>query len=423
MKPNASKAPRGVALVGQSGGPTCVINESLVGVVREALRHKQITAVYGALHGIQGILRQELIDFGSEKAKTLDQVAATPSAALGSVRKKPTPEECADIFDVFRAHNVRYFFYIGGNDSAETASIINRLAADHGYELRVCHIPKTIDNDLLVTDHCPGYGSAARFVALAHVGDNLDNRALRGVKLNVIMGRHAGFLTAAAGLGRVHDDDGPHLIYVPEVPFDVERFTGEVDGYLKKLNRCVIAVSEGIAGPDHQPVLTTGEKDSHGNVQLSGTGALGDYLAGLIKSRLKVSRVRADTFGYLQRSFPTVVSPVDAREARAVGAFGVKMMVTSREVLSGSVAMRRTGKQGRYGVEYFITPLETVAKKTRSLDARFIAPSGSDVTPAFVRYALPLIGELPVAGRLRGKRVRQREVEARQAGATAPAAG
>jgi 6-phosphofructokinase 1 len=401
----------GKALIGQSGGPTCVINQSLVGALEEAGKHPEIEAVYGAVHGIQGVLAQDMIDLGGESEATLDLVRTTPSAALGSVRKKPTEEECAEILRIFRAHDIRYFFYIGGNDSAETASIIHRLAEESGYEIRISHIPKTIDNDLLVTDHCPGFGSAARFVALASIGDDLDNRALKGIKIDIIMGRHAGFLTAAAGIGRTEEDDGPHLIYFPEVPFSVGGFLADVEACMKKWDRCVVACSEGIADKEHRPILTAilgaGEKDSHGNVGLSGTGALGDYLAGEVKAKLGVKRVRADTFGYLQRCFPTVVSDVDQREAREVGVFAVRAMTSGGET-SGSVAIRRLPGE-TYASELFITPLSTVAKKTRSLDPAFIAESGHDITPAFRRYALPLAGSLPRVGRLRGKRVPRKE--------------
>jgi 6-phosphofructokinase 1 len=398
----------GNAVIGQSGGPTVVINQSLVGAIQEARRHGAIKAFYGARHGVQGILEQDFIDLYDETPDTLARVAGTPSAALGSVRKKPGEEDCRSILQVLEAHNVRYFFYIGGNDTAETASIIERLARERRYDLRLAHIPKTIDNDLLVTDHCPGYGSAARFVALALAGDNLDNRAIKGLKIDIIMGRHAGFLTAAAGLGRVHEDDGPHLIFVPEVPFDLDGFCGKVDACMKRLGRCVVAVSEGVERGDGQPLITSGERDSHGNIQLSGTGALGDFLAGTAKKNLGLKRVRSDTFGYLQRSFPTVVSEVDAREAREAAAFGVREMVAGR-VASGSVALRRA-EGPAYAAEYFLAPLESVARKTRSLDARFIAPGGTDITPAFRDYALPLIGPLPALGRLQGKRVEPKKL-------------
>jgi len=387
-------------VIGQSGGPTCVINESLVGAVLESRKHGAIEKMYGALHGLQGFLQEDFLDLTAESDSTLEAVARTPSAGLGSVRKKATQEDCKALIQVFKAHNVRYFFYIGGNDSAETANIIDELARGEDYDFRVCHLPKTIDNDLLVTDHCPGYGSAARFVALALAGDNLDNRALKGVKIDVIMGRHAGFLTAAAALGRRDEDDGPHLIYVPEVAFDENKFCDDVAKTMDKYGRCVIAVSEGIAKADGTPVFTSGEKDSHGNVQLSGTGALGDYLASLVKEKVPdASRVRADTLGYMQRCFPTIRSEVDAREARESGAFGVRTLVEGDQT-SGSVAIRRTANGAEYASEMFLTELKNVAKHTQELPAEYIAENGHDVTQAFIDYALPLIGELPTLGRL-----------------------
>jgi 6-phosphofructokinase 1 len=402
---------RGNAVIGQSGGPTRVINESLVGVIREARRHSQIRNLYGAVHGIAGILDQDFVDLSKETPRTLSRVASTPSAALGSVRRKPTADDCAAIVKIFRAHDVRYFFYIGGNDSAETANIIDEQAREGRYDFRVCHIPKTIDNDLLVTDHCPGYGSAARYVALALMGDNLDNRALKGVKIDVIMGRHAGFLTAAAGLGRRDTDDGPHLIYVPEVPFSMKTFCADVDRCLTKWGRCVVAVSEGIQDQRNRPVLTGGSLDSHGNVQLSGSGALGDFLANELKVRLGVKRVRADTFGYSQRSFPAVVSAQDAREARGVGVYGVRCLVKGER--SASVAIRRVENPRRkngYGCSYFTTALRNVARDTRRLNKKFISRSGSDITGAFRKYALPLIGELPEVGRISASRIRKKKV-------------
>ncbi|MFT7542989.1 MAG: 6-phosphofructokinase, partial [Gammaproteobacteria bacterium] len=269
---------RGNALIGQSGGPTCVINQSLVGLVQEAAGLDQIENVYGALHGIQGILDENLINLSKESEATLEAVAATPCAALRSVRKKPTREECEKVLQVLRKHNVRFFFYIGGNDSAETAHILNEIATEENYEVRLFHVPKTIDNDLRMTDHCPGFGSAAKFVAQALMGDNQDNRSLPGIKVDVIMGRHAGWLTAASGLARQFEDDGPHLIYVPERDFVMDTFLGQVEDVYGRLGRCLIAVSEGVHKPGGEPLFSTGEVDSHGNVQLSGSGALGDFI-------------------------------------------------------------------------------------------------------------------------------------------------
>ncbi|MBN1269414.1 MAG: diphosphate--fructose-6-phosphate 1-phosphotransferase, partial [Kiritimatiellae bacterium] len=263
-------------LIAQSGGPTVVINQSLVGAIIEAKKHKPIKKIYGSLHGIKGILEEDFIDLGKESAANLEAVAQTPSSGLGSVRKKPKPEDCAKMFAVMQRYNIRFFFYIGGNDSAETAYIVNEEAKRQKYELRCFHIPKTIDNDLRENDHTPGFASGAKFVAQAFMGDNLDNRALPGVKINIVMGRHAGFLTAATALARVYPDDGPHLIYLPERAFDMERFLADVKRVYDRYGRCLVAASEGISDKDGTAIAAkfSKEVDAHGNVQLSGSGAL-----------------------------------------------------------------------------------------------------------------------------------------------------
>jgi len=392
----------GNMLIAQSGGPTAVINQSLIGAVLEAKKHKAIKNIYGALHGIQGILDEDLIDLKKESKATLEAVAGTPSSALGSVRRKPTPEDCTKIFSVLAKYNVRYFFYIGGNDSAETTHIINEEARKAKYQLRCFHICKTIDNDLRQNDHTPGFGSAGKFVAQAFMGDNLDNYALGGVKINVIMGRHAGFLTAAAALARQDETDGPHLVYLPERPFSIPKFVRDVNTVYKKHGRCVVAVSEGIADAKGTPIVVKAaaskEVDAHGNVQLSGTGALGDILAQAIKNRTSITRVRADTFGYLQRSFAGCVSETDAREAFGVGAAAVKEAVGENR--DGSIAIKR--KPGKaYAVEFRRVPLKSVAKETRHMPDRFINAEGNHVTQAFIDYAAPIIGRLPKTGKLK----------------------
>ena len=386
---------KGNMLIAQSGGPSMVINQSLVGAVLAARENKAVGKIYGALHGIQGILDQKFIDLRKESRSTLEAVANTPASALGSVRRKPTPEDCQAIFKVLKKLEIRYFFYIGGNDSAETVHIINEEALKAAYGLRCFHIPKTIDNDLRENDHTPGYGSAARFVACAIKGDDLDNRALGGVKIDVIMGRNAGFLTAAAALARNEADDGPHLIYLPERPFTIEGFVKDVQKAMKKFGRCVIAVSEGIADKDGTPILAkyTKEVDSHGNVQLSGTGALGDLLAGIVKEKAGIKRVRADTFGYLQRSFPGIASSSDAMEARLVGVAALQAAVCD-DISSGSIAIKRKATK-KYAVDFEVVPLRNVAKETRHMPDEFINKAGNDVTQAFIDYARPLVGALP----------------------------
>ena len=389
----------GNMMIAQSGGPSMVINQSLVGAVLEARPSKKIGKIYGALHGIQGILDENFINLRKESVSNLELVAASPSSALGSVRKKPTTDDCGKIFDVLKKYQIEYFFYIGGNDTAETTHIINEEARKAKYSLNCIHIPKTIDNDLRENDHTPGFGSAGRFVAMALQGIDLDNRALPGVHISVIMGRHAGFLTAASALGRVSDGDGPHLIYLPEKPFAMTRFVKDVKAVCKKYGRCLIAVSEGIADSKGEAIAArlTKETDSHGNVQLSGTGALGDLLAQEIKAKTTISRVRADTFGYLQRSFPGSVSESDAKEGRAVGKVAVKTALAGKD---GSVTIRR--KPGKaYKVDYKVVPLRKVAKHTQHVPAKFINKAGNDVTQAFIDYATPLVGKLPRIGHLK----------------------
>ncbi len=391
----------GKILVAQGGGPTAVINQSMVGVALEARRHRGIEHVYGARHGVRGIINEDFVHLTQETSHNLEMVASTPSSALGSTRDKPDIKYCQEIFKVLQAHEIGHFFYIGGNDSSDTVRIVSAEAHKAGYPLRCIHIPKTIDNDLVGNDHTPGFPSAARFVAQAFAGANLDNAALPGVYVGVVMGRHAGFLTAASALGKKFADDGPHLIYMPERTFVLEKFLADVKATYERLGRCVIAVSEGIHDASGAPIATLlakqVEHDDHGNVQLSGNGALADLLCEEIKSKLGIKRVRGDTFGYLQRSFIGCVSDVDQREAREVGEKAVQFAMWGQQ--SGSVAIKRTGF---YSVDYELLPLEAVAGKTRTMEDEFITASGTDVTDAFRMYLRPLLGSgMPDAFRLR----------------------
>ena len=397
--------PRGKVLVAQGGGPTAVINQSMAGVVLEARKFRNVELVYGAYHGVSGIVDEEFLDLTQETSHNIEMVANTPSSALGSTRDKPDLKYCQEIFKVLKAHDIGYFFYIGGNDSSDTVRIVSEEARRAKYSLRCIHIPKTIDNDLVGNDHTPGFPSAARFVAQAFMGANLDNSALPGVYLAVVMGRHAGFLTAASALGKKFPDDGPHLIYLPERTFSVDKFLADVKTTYEKYGRCVIAASEGIHDSKGTPIITQLatqiERDAHGNLQLSGTGALADLLCDEIKSKLGIKRVRGDTFGYLQRSFMGCVSDVDQREAREVGEKAVQYAMWGDR--DGSVAIKRTGF---YSVDYQLVPLESVAGKTRVMEDEFIAASGTDVTDAFRLYLRPLLGSgMPDAYRLRLNKV------------------
>ena len=358
-----------------------------------------------ALHGVRGIVNEDFVDLGQETTANLEAVAATPAAALGSTRDKPDLKYCQEIFKVLEAHEIDTFLYIGGNNSSDTVRIVAEEAEKAGRSLRAIHIPKTIDNDLVGFDHTPGYPSAARFVVQAFMGANLDNAALKGVYCAVVMGRHAGFLTAASALARRFPDDGPHLIYLPERTFVIDHFLADVKSVYEKHGRCVIAVSEGIHDADGAPILAklSGglEKDAHGNVQLSGTGALADLLCEEVKTKLGIKRVRGDTFGYLQRSFVGCVSDVDQREAREVGEKAVQYAIGAGR--NGSVAIQRVAD---YAVDYPLIALESVAGKTRVMEDRYIATAGNNVTPAFHDYLRPLLGSgVPEVRRLRGARV------------------
>lgn len=387
----------GKAIIGQSGGPTAVINRSLVGFIKEAV-NADFDEVLGARHGLAGMLSEDFVDLSSLSESQLFGIGKTPAAALGSVRKKPTEQDIEQLVSIFEKENIRNFFYIGGNDSAETANLVAEGANQIGYEMKAFHIPKTIDNDLKETDHCPGYGSAARFVAHAFQGDDADNRSLKGIKINVLMGRHAGWLTAASTLGKATEEDGPHLVYLPEKVFDIDVFLKEVKEVYDALGRCVIAVSEGIHNAEGKYFLQTyasetgsglaGQKDSHGNIQLSGSGALGDTLTNIVSEHIDGARVRADTFGYLQRSFLADVSSVDAEEAERVGQHAV---VASKERQSGSVILKRQFSES-YFCDVDVVDLHKVAKYTKDMPEEFIEQDKSYVTNEFFEYAMPLTG-------------------------------
>ena len=412
----------GNAAIGQSGGPTAVINQSLAGIV-EGLKQGlcatgQVKHILGMRHGVRGIVKtgdDGVVDLTAIPAERLERLGRSPSAALGSTRDKPDEVYCQRILDGCRRNDIRYFFYIGGNDSADTCRIVSEKAAAAGYDLRCFHVPKTIDNDLLENDHTPGFPSAARYVTLAHMGDALDNMSLGGIKINVIMGRNAGFLAAAASLARGEPSNradpaerpAPHLIYLPEVPFSTNAFLVDVEAVYAKLGRCQIAVSEGIRddkGEEIGPKLMRGpsEVDAHGNVQLSGSGALGDALAELVKTGLtpkggKAPRVRADTFGYIQRCWPHS-SPVDASEARAVGRYAAELAAKGDR--SASVVLIRTSNApDSYASACGRANLSAVARRSRQVPDEFISGS-NDVSAAFHDYCRPLVGDLPTMERL-----------------------
>lgn len=421
---------RGNAVIGQSGGPTAVINQSLVGVV-EGLRSGlhaagMVKRVLGMRHGVRGLTKGEFHDLTDMHQDRLDRLANTPSAGLGSTRDKPDDAYCDRVLEACKKHDIRYYFYIGGNDSSDSCRIVREKAKAANYDLRCFHVPKTVDNDLKENDHTPGFPSAARFVAMACMADFMDNISLPGIKINVVMGRHAGFLTAASALARRHDrefnpldgtesTDGPQFIYVPEVPFDTDRFIADVESWYSKKGRCHIVVSEGIQDKDGVSIgaklIKGAQVDAHGNVQLSGSGALGDQLGDLLKAKLtpvggKPPRIRADTFGYVQRCWPDA-SPIDQMEARRCGHFAAQLALAGHR--DGSVAIVRQGSGSEawlgkdngqpYISTYRRVELHEVAAKTRHMPEEFIS-GHNNVSRKFVEYCLPLVGPLPGFERL-----------------------
>jgi 6-phosphofructokinase len=395
----------GKVLIAQGGGPTAVINQSLAGIVSESRKYGEMLRTYGAIHGVEGIVNEDFLDLTQETSHNLEQVALTPSSALWSTRIKPDEKYCREIFKVLQAHDIRYFFYIGGNDSADTVRIVGEEARKVNYDLRTIHVPKTIDNDLVLNDHTPGYGSAARFVAQAFMGVNLDMRALNGIYIGVVMGRNAGFLTASSVIAQRYPDDGPHLIYFPERAFQMDKFLADVKQVYERHGMCIVAVSEGIRDANGKPIISTLrqdlEIDAHGNICLSGTGALGELLSQQIKAKLGISRVRSDTFGYLQRSFVGCVSDIDQHEAREVGERAVQLAYWNN--CNGSLTINRTGN---YSVDYRLVGVEEIAAKTKLMPDEYINSEGNHVTDAFKFYVRPLIGAgLQFPARLRAPRV------------------
>ncbi len=393
---------KGNLVVGQSGGPTAVINNSLVGVVREAMRHDCIEGIYGARWGIRGVLDEILMDLQRESGSVLEGLRYTPAAALGSVRYKLKESDYARMLEVFRAHNIRYFFYIGGNDSMNTAHRVHQFAAAEGYPLRAIGIPKTVDNDLAITDHCPGYPSAARFVATAIRDTGRDTEAMgpsAPVKIMEIMGRDTGWLAAAAALAKQAEEDAPHLIYVPERSVSVEQIGQDVLRCLEKYGRAVIALSEGVRAETgetigaHQAAV---EIDAFGH-RLKG-GAV-EYLSQALKQTVG-TKVRYDRPNYLQRSFANAASSVDREEAYLVGQAAVREAVAGHSDVMVTL-VRESGP--KYHCTTGLAPLAEVADVTKKLPDDYMNEAGNFPTERFLEYARPLIGE-PLAPYARLKR-------------------
>ena len=386
----------GACMFGQSGGPTSVINSSAAGVFIEALAQKNITKVYGAANGIQGILNENFYDIGKEDEKELYLLKNTPSSALGSVRYKLKSADVDDtdykrILEVFKKYNVRYFFYNGGNDSMDTCNKISKYLLKSGYECNIIGVPKTIDNDLYGTDHCPGYGSAAKYVATTMMELFLDATVYDKGQITIveIMGRNAGWLTAASALAS-YKGLGPDLIYLPEQAFDIEKFLIQVKNVADANHgKCIVALSEGIKTADGKYVVeaiadSSAAKDSFGHTQLGGVAAT---LAGLVKEKIG-GKVRAIEFSLMQRCGAHLASKVDVEEAFEAGRVAVRSACegnTDKMV----VFIRKPGKE--YEISYELMDIELAANTEKKIPDNWILPDNKGLSQEFIDYALPLI--------------------------------
>ncbi len=372
-------------VVAQGGGPTAVINQTLAGVALEARRRFPRSRVLGARFGVRGIVGGDFVDLSELPDDLLLAMAATPGAALGSTRDKPDAAYCERLVAGLRAVAADAFIYIGGNDTAGTQRILHDASAG---AVTCVHAPKTIDNDLVENDHTPGFISAAEFVAGAFLSVDIDFRALPGIYAGIVMGRHAGFLTAASAAWRLDEESGPHLVYVPERPFERHRFVADARECWSRHGRCVVAISEGIATPSGRSLVEElvppemQERDAHGNLRLSGTD-LGQAIERILAEDLSGIRARVDTFGYLPRGNIATISETDQREAFAAGVHAVRCAETG----SGSVAL--SWQDG--GTQMRVVPLEAVAGKTRHMPDDFLHPQENRLAPAAHAYLERLV--------------------------------
>jgi 6-phosphofructokinase 1 len=384
-------------LVGQSGGPTSVINASVAGIISEALNHECIEEVYGTLNGVLGLLQEDLIDLAAESQQQIRALKHTPGAALGTCRYKLKKQQDFErVLEVFKAHNIRYFFYIGGNDSQDTADKISKLAQQQGYELRVIGVPKTIDNDLPITDHCPGYASAVKYIATSVRELACDNAAMgQGDLISIVevMGRSAGWLAAGAALAkrRDHPQDAPHLILLPEIPFNQEKVVEEIKRVLKREKFCQIVVAEGLVDSDGNYVAADASTDAFGHAQLGGAG---DALAEIFGQAIPGVKIRVAKPGLLQRAAAHAASKTDVDEAYLTGQAAVEAAING-ETDKMVTLMRGDGEQ--YTSETGLTPLADVANSVKKLPREWINEDGLGMNFQFLRYAQPLIqGEITI---------------------------
>jgi 6-phosphofructokinase 1 len=381
----------GNLLIGQSGGATAVINASLVGAVETALQDQRIDGIYGMRYGVEGLLKEDLIDLRRQRSSIWAQLLHTPSAALGSCRYKLQEHDPEHVIEILRRYNIRYVLYIGGNDSADTAHRMAQAAQDLRYDLNVISVPKTIDNDLPFTDHCPGYGSAARFLAQATQDSTMNTLSIPShypVKVIETMGRDAGWLTASTALGKRDENDAPHILLLPEHPFVADHFLTEVEAIYRRIGYVIIVTAETVRDRERQPLGAIWQVglDAFQHPRLSGAA---QYLVELVKQQLKL-RARFEKPGDLQRMSSTHVSSVDCSEAYLVGKMGVVALLAQKS--DKMITLVRNDKPA-YHCTTGLADLAKIANEHRLLPDMYLNETKTMVTQAFYDYALPLIGE------------------------------
>lgn len=389
-------------LVGQSGGPTTVINSSLAGVIKTALESDKINHVYGSINGIKGVLDDNIIDLADtfeDNEEALDTLKTTPSMYLGSCRVKLSEHEKDEtdfrkIFEQFEKYQIKYFLYIGGNDSMDTVDKLSKYAKERNYEIYIMGVPKTIDNDLMEIDHTPGFGSAAKYIAasMLEIAHDTYNYYLQSVVIVEIMGRNAGWLTASAALARNDYNSAPHLIYLPEKPFSTEKFIQDVKDKLKERKQVVVAVSEGVKDENGEYISAkSSQTDQFGHVMLSGTGK---YLESLVQSEIGC-KVRSIELNVLQRCAAHLSSKTDIEEAFGLGVKGVEAVLEGK---TGEMAALSRISDAPYAVEYHTVPISKVANKEKKIPDEWITNNDTDISDELVQYICPLIqGEVEVA--------------------------
>lgn len=387
----------GNVLVAQSGGPTAVINASLAGIVTEALNHECIEEIYGALNGVEGILNEQLIDLAAESQQNIRGLKYTPSSALGTCRfKLKSQEDYNRVLEVCKAHNIRYFFYIGGNDSQDTANKVAELANEQGWQMRVIGVPKTVDNDLPLTDHCPGYGSVVKYLCTTIRELSLDHEAMGNhdiVSIVEVMGRNAGWIAAGTSIAKRRNqmEDAPHIILLPEVAFNPDYFLAQVRECLKKNKFCLVVTSEGIIDENGNYVAAGDAQDSFGHSQL---GGVGEYLQNLVAKNIAGVKARSCKLGHAQRAAAHCASLTDMNEAFMCGQQAVEAAVDGK---SGLMVALVRGDTEKYSCETTLVPLGEVANNVKHFPENWIGEDKISISYQFNKYILPLLqGEVQV---------------------------